>query len=64
MAVTFVHYYTVARWRKVRSNSANNHHLGHCFGQKNVLTEILTKISSRSHLQPKPWGVLYGDSGL
>jgi len=45
MAVTFVHYYILASWRKVRSNSANNHNLGHCFGQKNVLTESLTKIS-------------------
>ncbi|MEG3872474.1 hypothetical protein QUB36_04810 [Microcoleus sp. AT8-B1] len=31
---------------EIRSNSANNDNLGHCFGQKNMLTEILTKISS------------------
>jgi hypothetical protein len=47
MAVTLFHYYTHASWRKARSNSANNNDdLGHCFGQKNVLTEILTKISA------------------
>jgi len=46
MAVTLFHHYKLASWRKVRSNSANNNDdLGYCLGQKNVLIEILTKIS-------------------